>query len=42
VYQRHPKIMRGTDPLDWFPEELNWSGFRDASISLSKEEGGDL
>ena len=23
--------------MNWFPEELNWSGFRDAPTSLSEE-----
>jgi len=33
----HPKITGGNNPLDWFPEELNWSGLRDAPTSLSEE-----
>ena len=42
VYQGHPKITVGTDPLDWLPEELKWSGFQDAPISLNEKEGRDL
>ena len=38
----HPKITSGIDPLDWFPDELNWSGFRDASTGLSEEHRGKL
>jgi len=38
----HPKITGGIDPLDWFPEELNWSGFWDAPTGLSEEHRGKL
>ena len=32
-----PKITSGIDPVDWLPEELNWSGFRDAPTGHSKK-----
>jgi hypothetical protein len=28
--------------MDWFPEESNWSGFRDVSIGLSEEHRGTV
>ena len=42
MHQGHPKIMGSTDPFDWLPKELNWSGFRDAPTGLSKEQGRAL
>jgi hypothetical protein len=42
MYQGHPKITGGINPLDWLPEELKWSGFRYAPTGLSEEEGRDL
>jgi hypothetical protein len=33
----HPKVTGGIDPLDLFPEELNWRGFQDMPTSLSEE-----
>jgi hypothetical protein len=32
----HPKITGVIDPLDWLPEELYLSGFRDAPMVLEK------
>jgi len=28
--QGNPQITSGVDPLDWFPEECNWSGLDEA------------
>jgi hypothetical protein len=32
----HSKVTGGSDPLDWFPEELNWSGFGMRLPALAK------
>jgi hypothetical protein len=32
----HPKVTGGIEPLEWLPEELNWSGFRDAFSGIFK------
>jgi hypothetical protein len=38
----HPKIKGGINPLDWLPEELNWSEFWDAPLGLSEKHRGVL
>jgi hypothetical protein len=35
----HPKIMGVIDPFDWLPEELYYSGFRNAPTGFGKEYG---
>jgi hypothetical protein len=37
-----PKKTHGIKPLDWLPEELIRSGFRDAFTGFSKEQRGAL
>jgi hypothetical protein len=34
--------MGSIHPLEWFPEDLNWSGFRDAPTGLNEEHRGTL
>ena len=38
----HPKITGGIDPENWLPEEVKWSGFRDAPTGLSEEHRSAL
>ena len=32
------KITGGIDPLEWLPEELNWSVFRDERTCLKEQQ----
>jgi hypothetical protein len=34
--------MGGIIPMDWFPEEVKWSGCRDAPIGFNKDHRGVL
>jgi len=38
----HPKITGVVNPLDWLPEELYCSGFRDAPTGVGEEHRGAL
>jgi hypothetical protein len=42
VYQGSPQDKGWYRPMDWLPEEPNWSGFWDAPSSLGKENHGAL
>jgi hypothetical protein len=40
VYHVYRNLTGGIDPLDWFPEEMNWSGYLDAPNGLSEKHRG--
>jgi len=36
-FEDHPQVTVGVDTVDWFPEELYCSGFREAPTGLYEE-----
>jgi hypothetical protein len=36
-FEGHPRVTVGVDSVDWFPEELYCSGFREAPTGLCEE-----
>jgi len=36
-FKGHPQVTVGVDTVDWFPEELYYSGFREAPTGLCEE-----